>query len=211
MYYLLFRVSLIRQAHLSFLFVISFTFISISFMFKIATPNLSTSLSKTQLKQLKQNITDNFVNMEPYLDELIPKKGNVLIIKSKDVKTLVVEKSPLFFEYYDVWLPTLTFLHKYPYLKSVQVDKGAIKFLLSGANVMCPGLTSKGGIVEDNIEVGDLISIRTEGKELEIAIGKMKMSGKEIKSKNTGEAIEIIHVLGDDLWKYCVAQHVKSE
>ena len=26
----------------------------------------------------------------------------------------------------------------------VQVDKGAIKFLLSGANVMCPGLTSPG-------------------------------------------------------------------
>lgn len=26
----------------------------------------------------------------------------------------------------------------------MQVDKGAIKFILSGANVMCPGLTSPG-------------------------------------------------------------------
>ena len=26
----------------------------------------------------------------------------------------------------------------------VQVDKGAIKFILSGANIMCPGLTSPG-------------------------------------------------------------------
>lgn len=25
-----------------------------------------------------------------------------------------------------------------------QVDKGAIKFVLSGANIMCPGLTSPG-------------------------------------------------------------------
>lgn len=25
-----------------------------------------------------------------------------------------------------------------------QVDKGAIKFILSGANIMCPGLTSPG-------------------------------------------------------------------
>lgn len=25
-----------------------------------------------------------------------------------------------------------------------QVDKGAIRFVLSGANIMCPGLTSKG-------------------------------------------------------------------
>ncbi len=29
-------------------------------------------------------------------------------------------------------------------LPHVQVDKGAIKFVLSGANIMCPGLTSPG-------------------------------------------------------------------
>jgi PUA domain protein len=30
-----------------------------------------------------------------------------------------------------------------------QVDKGAIKFVLSGANIMCPGLTSKGAKLTD--------------------------------------------------------------
>ena len=29
-------------------------------------------------------------------------------------------------------------------LPRVQVDKGAIRFILSGANIMCPGLTSPG-------------------------------------------------------------------
>ena len=29
-------------------------------------------------------------------------------------------------------------------LPQLQVDKGAIKFILSGANIMCPGLTSAG-------------------------------------------------------------------
>lgn len=29
-------------------------------------------------------------------------------------------------------------------LPQVQVDRGAIKFILSGANIMCPGLTSPG-------------------------------------------------------------------
>lgn len=28
-----------------------------------------------------------------------------------------------------------------------QVDKGAIKFVLSGANIMCPGLTSPGAVL----------------------------------------------------------------
>ena len=32
-------------------------------------------------------------------------------------------------------------------MPSSQVDKGAIKFILDGANAMCPGFTSKGGIV----------------------------------------------------------------
>lgn len=32
-------------------------------------------------------------------------------------------------------------------LPTSQVDKGAIKFILDGANAMCPGFTSKGGIV----------------------------------------------------------------
>jgi PUA domain protein len=34
-------------------------------------------------------------------------------------------------------------------LAHTQVDKGAIKFVLSGANIMCPGLTSKGGKVAE--------------------------------------------------------------
>ena len=29
-------------------------------------------------------------------------------------------------------------------LPEMQVDKGAIRFILSGANIMCPGLTSPG-------------------------------------------------------------------
>jgi PUA domain protein len=31
----------------------------------------------------------------------------------------------------------------------MQVDRGAIKFVMSGANVMCPGLTSPGGRMDE--------------------------------------------------------------
>ena len=44
-------------------------------------------------------------------------------------------------------------------LPHMQVDKGAIKFVLSGANIMCPGLTSPGARmtkVEDNTIVVSL-------------------------------------------------------
>lgn len=36
-------------------------------------------------------------------------------------------------------------------LPKLQVDKGAIKFVLSGANVMCPGLTSPGAKMDESV------------------------------------------------------------
>lgn len=52
----------------------------------------------------------------------------------------------LFFRHREsAWMPTLRLLHKFPFfLPMEQVDKGAIRFVLSGANIMCPGLTSPG-------------------------------------------------------------------
>jgi PUA domain protein len=37
-------------------------------------------------------------------------------------------------------------------MKKFQVDRGAIKFVLSGANIMCPGLTSPGGALDIGVE-----------------------------------------------------------
>ena len=39
-------------------------------------------------------------------------------------------------------------------MKQVRADKGAIPFVLSGANVMCPGLTSAGGDMPESLEAG---------------------------------------------------------
>jgi len=36
-------------------------------------------------------------------------------------------------------------------MPEVQVDKGAIRFVLGGANIMCPGLTSRGGRMEEEL------------------------------------------------------------
>ena len=40
-----------------------------------------------------------------------------------------------------------------------QVDKGAIRFVLSGANIMCPGLTSPGAILTDAEEEAVVVSL----------------------------------------------------
>lgn len=36
-------------------------------------------------------------------------------------------------------------------MKKFQVDRGAIKYVLAGANIMCPGLTSPGGALDEEV------------------------------------------------------------
>lgn len=38
------------------------------------------------------------------------------------------------------------------FMSEVQVDRGAIRFVLGGAHIMCPGLTSPGGKMEEKVE-----------------------------------------------------------
>ena len=54
----------------------------------------------------------------------------------------------MFWNYYDCdWMPTLRLLHRYPSsMKYIQIDKGACKFLLQGAQLMAPGIS---GIPDD--------------------------------------------------------------
>lgn len=44
-------------------------------------------------------------------------------------------------------------------MKPVQVDRGAIPYLMDGANCMCPGLTSPGGRLEADFAAGEFVVI----------------------------------------------------
>lgn len=73
-------------------------------------------------------------------------------------------------------MPTLRLYHKYPFfVPMLQVDKGAIRFVLSGANIMCPGLTSPGALMT-SIDKGQVVAILAEGKQNVLAIGMTALS-----------------------------------
>ena len=61
-------------------------------------------------------------------------------------------------------------------MPKLRVDRGAIKFVLSGANIMCPGLTSPGASLIDDVAAETPVAIHAEGKELALAIGLTKLS-----------------------------------
>ena len=60
-------------------------------------------------------------------------------------------------------------------LPMLQVDKGAIRFVLSGANIMCPGLTSSGAKMT-SVPEKTPVAIMAEGKHHALAVGITKLS-----------------------------------
>jgi PUA domain protein len=42
-------------------------------------------------------------------------------------------------------------------MKKVRIDKGAIKHVLQGADIMTPGLTSKGGQLSTDLKKNDIV------------------------------------------------------
>ncbi|CAJ1361311.1 unnamed protein product [Effrenium voratum] len=139
-------------------------------MFKGFTPgdvSGQNQVKSSVQRAIKTKIQEQFPRLEPVFKDIWPKDASMVIAKCKDhISMVVIEKVPLFWQERDgPWLPTLRLLHKYPsMMPKMQVDKGAIKFVLRGASVMCPGLTSKGGAMED-VEEGVCVQVTAEGTE----------------------------------------------
>lgn len=65
-------------------------------------------------------------------------------------------------------------------MPKIQVDRGAIKFVLSGANVMTPGVMSAGGAIFVELPAGSPVAVYAKDKEHALAVGIMSMSTAEM-------------------------------
>ena len=145
--------------------------------------NLKASVSKT----LKAKLVQQYPLLEEVIDEILPKKTPVTLYKCEDkIQLYVVDNKILFYQQFDELIPQLRIVHKYPEaFPKVQIDRGAIKFVLSGANIMCPGLTSAGAkLPDEDWPVDKIVTIYAEGKENSLAVGKLSMSINDIKNIN---------------------------
>lgn len=124
----------------------------------------------------------------------------------------------------DPIIPHLKIVHTYPSAfrtKTLRIDRGAIRFVLSGAALMIPGLTSAGGHLptpgaplsesgydygfgdekEEEAKKGDVVVIRAEGKEEACLVGVLDVGTEEMKKVKKGVAMSQGHYLGDGLWR----------
>lgn len=191
--------------------------LSAQIMFKKFDPSndvsTSTQVKSSVVRALKTQILENHPAItEDQLNELLPKKSALVQYKVGPHMKLYCQQllstgeneddqrgpsdQPVFFQHRDgPILPCLKLVHQYPTLhfRSVTVDKGAIPYLLGGANVMCPGLTNTGGEMptdgqetdangfeKPGLEKGAGVVIFAEGKEHAIAVGVMTMSSADV-------------------------------
>ncbi|WFD05152.1 translation machinery-associated protein 20 [Malassezia vespertilionis] len=181
----------------------------------LGTPSaLKSSMQRGIRTKILEQYEDTFgADDGALLEKIWPKKEPIMVAKFKreHVQIVLLKGTPLFFQHYDgPYLPSLPLLHQYPMLlPSIQVDRGAIKFLLSGANVMSPGLTSAGGRLPDPskgekpLKKGDAVGIQCQGKDHQVAVGVMQLDSEEIRLQGKGIAVDNVHYIGDDLWAIC--------
>lgn len=152
--------------------------------------------------------------LEPHVEEILPKKEQLDVIKIPDrVSLYSLNNEPVFYQHMDdPVIPHLRVIHRYPWaFRRVRIDRGGVRFVLSGAQLMVPGLTSKGGRLPgdedageydgDELEEGSIVVVDAEGKENACMVGQLRMGTKEMKEKKKGVAIENGHYVGDGLWK----------
>lgn len=167
--------------------------------------------SSNQVKaSVARGIRTSVCEQYPWLEEsgaienIMPKKEPVILAKCTSyLQMAIIGSTPLFFQERDgPWFPTLRLLHQYPDMMSkLRTDRGAIKFVLSGANIMCPGLTSPGATIHNEVGAGSPVAIYAEGKETAMAVGLTTMSTEDIRNVNKGIGVNMIHHLNDGLWK----------
>ena len=78
----------------------------------------------------------------------------------------------------------------------VEVDHGAIRFLMNGADCMAAGISG----ADEAIQAGDLVWIRDEVHQRPLALGWALDSGASMVDATGGKAVKTIHWVGDELW-----------
>ncbi|CEO96005.1 PUA domain-containing protein [Plasmodiophora brassicae] len=163
-----------------------------------------TQVKSSEARRIRKSISEQYPDYDEQFDAIFKKKAPMHVAKCHNHVQLIADENNViwFFSYRkSEFIPTLRTLHRFPKMLPVlQVDRGAIKFVLSGANIMSPGLTSPGGRMDTDVDQDTVCAIYAEGKEHALAIGVTKMSTEKIRSENKGIAVDVLHHLNDGLW-----------
>lgn len=126
------------------------------------------------------------------------KKDDVEIVEDEDTKIICINSKPMFFYHEDKIIPTLKFLLENQAMKKVVVDMGAVKFVVSGADIMRPGIVE----IDESIEKGEPIAVVDVNNQKPLAVGIALYNSEDMRQLDSGKAVKSIHYIGDKIWDF---------
>lgn len=149
-------------------------------------------LRKSAKNKMLKDLTSTFGEEMAELENKTLEK-----IALEEYSLILVDGKPLLFEIENHLFPTVRGALEMELKKRlVVVDKGAIRFVSNGADIMAPGIIE----ADPEIKEGDLVIIVEETHRKPLAIGKALMKGQQMVESNSGKAIKSITYVGDKLW-----------
>jgi len=122
--------------------------------------------------------------------------GEMDRLKINGKQVILVDGEPLIIEYENKYYLTVYGVLKFkPPKWRVVVDKGAMPYIMNGADVMKPGIVH----ADDGIRKGDFVYVVVEEKDAPLAVGIALVNSDEMKA-GRGKAIKNIHHLKDRIW-----------
>lgn len=129
--------------------------------------------------------------------KLLPEDARVETCTAGDSDVVLVNGEALIFKFDDGHFPTVRAALKINSDKRVvTVDRGAVKHIISGANVMRPGVVS----FDREIKKGDFVVVSEHASKKAIAVGISLWDGGEFEANSTGKCVKNIHHVGDEIW-----------
>ncbi len=136
-------------------------------------------LSGKEKKELSEKLPKGYV-VEKKDD--IKEKDNMLY--KNEVKFLIIKDNK--------FLPHLKSINEKEY-KSIYVDKGAIPFVIKGADIMRPGIRK----IDENIQKSEIILVKDETHGKTLAIGFAEHNSEDMQKQEKGKSVIIYHYVGD--------------
>lgn len=150
--------------------------------------------------QLRKNVKNNLVKeMILLFGKEAEKLENSVFEKiTLDEYTIIlVDGKPLFFEIEGTLYPTVRGALEMELKKRlVVVDKGAVRFIYNGADIMSPGIVE----ADPEIKERELVIVVEEAHRKPLAVGRALMDGPTMVEATSGKAVQSIIHVGDKIW-----------
>ncbi|KQC05208.1 MAG: RNA-binding protein [Methanoculleus sp. SDB] len=148
----------------------------------------------------KSDVTKLYKRLEDEIGDAASlfRSERVEMVETASAFTLyLIDRKPLLMEYGGWVFPTLRGAIDRPFSeRHIEVDMGAVAFMVKGADVMRPGIVA----FSDDIIAGSPVVITEERHKKPLSIGIALYDSAALRGMDRGKAVQNLHYVGDDIW-----------